>query len=460
MMKPLATSKMNHSKRCIGSVFALCLVSPSAWAATVLENSAALTSNNAAPATAEWAGCSVSNTNIAVYFNTATVSSANAASTAGSVCVESSQYDYSDAPITGDGNYGSAGHLVTSQLMIGTAVTSEVAVYDSMNARGDSGDDGVTFKTVGDGTSTKFSLIANVTGTNTTGKTAMLCGYLDGAADGVKDWTFQRSVSYQAGRVGLDDPVVVGTGNEELCIQVPAFDVSAAVSLAGDSNPASAKCTGGSTFNCTLTWTPDYLDDTTVYARFRLTTDPEFFSNNSPSPTGLAIDGEVEDYQLNIVPTSATIGSVGLEGMDPYGFLAILGTDAMTDAELLALLQRWDPDAAASLVNTSRDELIQALLAYLDPDGDGRVAVLRWNTLEERGTIGFFAERSNEEQGNDWTRVSRDMLPGLIDAPLGSDYMLGDPTAVTGIPYFYRLIEQEAWGTQRSYGPYLLMMEH
>jgi hypothetical protein len=35
--------------------------------------------------------------------------------------------------------------------------------------------------------------------------------------------------------------------------------------------------------------------------------------------------------------------------------------------------------------------------------------------LEERGTIGFYAERS---QGETWTPINTEMLPGLIAAPL------------------------------------------
>jgi len=50
------------------------------------------------------------------------------------------------------------------------------------------------------------------------------------------------------------------------------------------------------------------------------------------------------------------------------------------------------------------------------------------------------------------------MLPGLITAPMGGEYRLVDPAARSGIAYEYQLIEQEARGATRRYGPYKLKM--
>ena len=77
--------------------------------------------------------------------------------------------------------------------------------------------------------------------------------------------------------------------------------------------------------------------------------------------------------------------------------------------------------------------------------------VLRWETLEERGTVGFYAERW---QGGDWVKINAEMLPGLIAAPMGAQYWLADPGARPGDGYQYRLIEVEARGTTREYGPF------
>lgn len=117
----------------------------------------------------------------------------------------------------------------------------------------------------------------------------------------------------------------------------------------------------------------------------------------------------------------------------------------------MKMLQTWDPVAAASLSSTGHNEIIQALQQYLDPDQDSRVVVLHWDTLEERGTVGFYVERRNSDMT--WTRINNDMLPGLINAPMGGEYQLADPGATSGT-YQYRLIEQEAAGTTRSYGPF------
>jgi len=50
------------------------------------------------------------------------------------------------------------------------------------------------------------------------------------------------------------------------------------------------------------------------------------------------------------------------------------------------------------------------------------------------------------------------MLPGLINAPMGGIYLLADPAARSGKVYQYRLIEQEATGNTRQYGPYTVEM--
>ena len=50
------------------------------------------------------------------------------------------------------------------------------------------------------------------------------------------------------------------------------------------------------------------------------------------------------------------------------------------------------------------------------------------------------------------------MLPGLINAPMGGEYMLADPVPTSGNVYQYRFIEQEATGNTREYGPYYVEM--
>ncbi|MFT5608559.1 MAG: hypothetical protein ACI9PZ_002373, partial [Parvicella sp.] len=277
---------------------------------------------------------------------------------------------------TADAN-GGAYHRVVSGLFLGSSVDAEADATPNSPANGDDvvGDDedGVSFSTTGDGSST-LQLTAAVTGTNTLGEEAMLCGWLDGAADGVVTGTFNRNVTYVTGGVGTDNPTAVGAGNEELCIRVLVGATTTSVELAGSSNPAEADCTGGVNFSCTLTWHPHFTTNAQAFARFRLTTAAQFFNNNSPSPIGYAADGEVEDYSLNFTPTAVTMGSVDLKAMPVDEFLGSLGAGRMDNKGLLELLRAWDPALANSLAWASRDEVLSALASYLDPDGDGQVA--------------------------------------------------------------------------------------
>jgi hypothetical protein len=357
-----------------------------------------------------------------------------------------------------DGPY----HRVISGLHLGSIVDAETDVVPGTTGltddeTGGADEDGVSLTKAGG------SIIAVVTGTNTQDRDAMLCGWLDGAADGVVTGQFNRNITYLDNGVGQSNPTAVGSGNEELCIMVPQSNVAnqnTSVSLGGASTPAEASCevlANQTNFSCTLTWNPNFAAQTNTFARFRLTTAEEFFSINSPSPTGYAVDGEVEDYQFLVgEPTAVTIGTVELKATLVEDFLNELGVNQMDDAALLAILRAWDPESAAS-VGMGRDAILAALRQYLDPDGDGLVAVLRWDTLEERGTVGFYVERA-DGQGR-WILINDQMLPGMVFAPLGAEYRLVDPAAQGGEVYQYRLIEMEASGNTREYGPFELELK-
>ena len=68
----------------------------------------------------------------------------------------------------------------------------------------------------------------------------------------------------------------------------------------------------------------------------------------------------------------------------------------------------------------------------ISPDGDGQVALFRWETLEERGTIGFFVYRRQDD--SEWHQINYEMLPGMITAPMGAEYMLADPGVMNYAP--------------------------
>ncbi|MCI5121758.1 MAG: hypothetical protein D3908_11315, partial [Candidatus Electrothrix sp. AUS4] len=210
----------------------------------------------------------------------------------------------------------------------------------------------------------------------------------------------------------------------------------------------------GGTTPVTFSWTGLPAVSGHTYLRFRVCST----QTECQDPVGFATNGEVEDYRLafDFAPTAVTIGGFEMEAQAVQDYLSELGVGQMEHAELLNLVRSLAPDQP---VNESDDTatLIAQLRAALDPDNGGQVALLRWDTLEERGTIGFYVHRRQGTEG-DWTRINNDMLPGLITAPMGGRYMLADPEARSGMEYQYHLIEQEATGATRSYGPFTLKM--
>lgn len=359
--------------------------------------------------------------------------------------------DYGDAPSSYGTLIAETGprHSVNDGLLyLGNSVLSEDDGQPTANADGDGAEeDGVTLQTLGAG-----QVRATVTGNNDTRLEAMLCGYLDGAADGQVSGTFESNVTYSV--VG-SSVISAGVDNEEICIQAPSAAAGpTSITYPNGSNADCGITAGNGAFSCTMNFFPNFLTSGLTYARFRLTTDSSFFSTTSPSPIARASDGEVEDYVFLFTPTAVTIGEVALESVLIEGFLSELNIDERDDAFLLELLMNWNPASVAELPDNSRESIISALRNYLDPDSDGQVVVLNWDTLQERGTVGFFVERSIGS--TDWVRISGGMLPGIINAPLGGEYRWVDREAISGQTYSYRLIELEATGLTHQYGPFVL----
>ena len=279
-------------------------------------------------------------------------------------------------------------------------------IRDTSGTGAGSDEDGVTFTAPSGGGA---NILATVAVANNTGAIASVCGWLDVGADGV-------------------------------------FDL------------AERKCSwvvSGGTVNVVFEWVVSATVTRTYYSRFRVCST----ANQCNTPTGQAFSGEMEDFSLTYNPTHATIGKVALETIPLDALLSELRSEAgQGDAgSALALLGFYDSGLAESLQGAGVAVVVQALTGHLDPDGDGQVAALRWETLEERGTIGFYLER--REPGSDaWQRLNGDLLPGLITAPMGGEYWLVDPQAQAGQTYEYRLIELEARGQTRSYGPWSLSL--
>ncbi len=84
--------------------------------------------------------------------------------------------------------------------------------------------------------------------------------------------------------------------------------------------------------------------------------------------------------------------------------------------------------------------------------------MVEWQTLAERGTVGFYLER--KDTGSDrFQQVNQALLPGLLSSPVGGTYRYADGTAEPGKSYVYRLVEEEFRGGQRYYGPFEVTVE-
>jgi hypothetical protein len=78
--------------------------------------------------------------------------------------------------------------------------------------------------------------------------------------------------------------------------------------------------------------------------------------------------------------------------------------------------------------------------------------VVEWETDFEMGTVGFYLERRDGTTGR-FARISTGLLPSVLE-PQGGVYDFVDATAFSGGTYVYRLIEVEASGDERKYGPF------
>ncbi len=323
--------------------------------------------------------------------------------------------DFSDAPAS----YGAPQHRIDTALQLGGTVTVDAEVDALVSSSGAAGDD-TDNRDDEDSVTSNFPILPagatsfsySVTVQNNTGNDAFLAGYVDWNADGDFNDAGERSAT-----------ATVATGT----------NASVTLNWSG----ISGAVTGYS------------------YARFRLGD----VAAEVESPILGAGKGEVEDYQVSISPTAVSIGDVSLTPYRVSDWMQRIGINTMDNTDLWNLLKQWSPDLAQQLGRSAqRADLLAALRRWLDPDADGQVAVMRWRTLEERGTIGFYVERQ-DSASRAWMTIHGDMLPGLITAPLGGEYILADPSARPGQRYQYRLVEREASGNLRYYGPYTVEMQ-
>ena len=204
------------------------------------------------------------------------------------------------------------------------------------------------------------------------------------------------------------------------------LDVPAGGAVDGSFDTSDGHCQTTNAVNPTLTfqWSGLPADQQyTTYARFRVTTD----TLSTSDPDTFVVNGEVEDYRLifDFRPTLALIGSFHIDLVSPR-----------------------------NMANSKEYPGTAAMVSDLSQEGKkNEIAVVRWDTVQEHGTVGFYVERQAE--GGEWQELNNDlMLPGLLDSPLGGEYALVDPDVSRGEVFSYRLIEEDIWNKRHTYGPW------
>ena len=94
-----------------------------------------------------------------------------------------------------------------------------------------------------------------------------------------------------------------------------------------------------------------------------------------------------------------------------------------------------------------------AALSYLRAYNSGGSVVVEWRTSVEVGTVGFHLWRLDPE-ANAYVQVHDRMLPALVGHPRGGLYRFEDATAPADATLQYALVEVDARGRERTYGPY------
>jgi len=306
-----------------------------------------------------------------------------------------------------DPNPGQTGrHYIIPGLRIGPIIDAELDRQPADDATGDdlvntADEDGSTFATFGpdlnnngvvdDGESASYTL--GVAITNDTGRDAALVGYIDWNCNGEMEEPAERA------RIIVDGDGIDSGGE---CMEVAGVKFCGLTwGTYNGSVPLMSKASYDVCGSIGL--------DTVTYARLRLTTQPSFFTDSSPSPNQRARDGEIEDYVITAAATTTAAMVVDF--------------------------------AATSHVETG--------------------AVVSWTTASELGSVAFKVERLSSKQDKKsrkakekWTRVHEaKWIPSPLELQ-GSDYRVHDVEAVPGESYTYRIIEKTSKGKNLTYGPY------
>ena len=78
---------------------------------------------------------------------------------------------------------------------------------------------------------------------------------------------------------------------------------------------------------------------------------------------------------------------------------------------------------------------------------------VEWSTETEMNTAGFNVYRGESPDGPFDIKVNAELIPASPDPLSGGKYSLIDPTARSGVTYYYQLEEVEKTGQVSSHGP-------
>ena len=143
------------------------------------------------------------------------------------------------------------------------------------------------------------------------------------------------------------------------------------------------------------------------------------------------------------------------DGYEPTLVNAGDGTDDSRDSSgIFALLRKCGRPVTYDF--GYRGGPLLAVIGNVDAFTRDGQTIVRWETIESWGTAGFWLER---QVGEEWVRISQNLIPFPLFGVAPIIYEEIDPGAVSGGTYLYRLVELENDGDELVYGPYELTVD-
>jgi GEVED domain len=168
----------------------------------------------------------------------------------------------------------------------------------------------------------------------------------------------------------------------------------------------------------------------TAYARFRITTDPAFFT--AASPIGLAIDGEVEDYRVKF-DTKANIGAKvilvkRITGIKPAGTTTWLKLNP-NDGTALNTVVHTTANDAATINWPAPTYLVGAVNAGKIQPGDELEYKIYYLNAQTQGTSATSLKICDPIRGKQtYTAGSMQLLTGNASTPISLTDLATDTT--------------------------------